>query len=79
MADADNFVLGLVPAEENRRSKPLPLSSLIALSMFREEKRLTSEQLVRGIQQDKKRATHMHDFRFMVSTIRMNSTGPMSP
>lgn len=56
MAEADIAFLGLVLEEENRRTKPLPLHSLITLSMFRERKRLTSEQVAKGIQQSRHKA-----------------------
>ena len=75
MADADISFLGLVLAEENRRSKALPLYSLIALSMFREEKRLTSEQLAKGIQQDKKRATHTLERLLEAGLVQPHGTG----
>lgn len=75
MADADISFLGLVLAEENRRSKSLPLYSLIALSMFREEKRLTSEQLAKGIQQDKKRATHTLEELLQAGLVQPHGTG----
>ena len=75
MADADIAFLGLVLAEENRRSKALPLYSLIALSMFREEMRLTSEQLAKGIQQDKKRAIHTLEELLEAGLVQPHGTG----
>ena len=75
IADADIAFLGLVLAEENRRSKALPIHSLIALSMFREEKRLTSEQLAKGIQQNKKRAIHTLEELLEAGLVQPHGTG----
>ncbi len=75
MAEADIAFLRLVLEEENRRGKPLPLYSLIALSMFREQKRLTSSQLAQGIQQDKKRATHTLEELLEAGLVQSHGTG----
>lgn len=75
MAKADTAFLGLVLEEENRRSKVLPLYSLITLSMFREQKRLTSEQVAKGIQQNKNKATHTLEQLLEAGLVQPHETG----
>ena len=49
---ADLSFLKLVVDEENRRSRMLPVDSLIALAALRETKRLTADELAKRIQRD---------------------------
>jgi ATP-dependent DNA helicase RecG len=75
MAEADIAFLGLILKEENRRTKPLPLYSLITLSMFREQKRLTGEQLAQGIQQNKNKANQTLEELFEAGLLQRYGTG----
>lgn len=49
-SDADLSFLSLVLEEENRRQRPLPIDALIALSAFRQQRRLKRSDLARFIQ-----------------------------
>jgi ATP-dependent DNA helicase RecG len=52
ISDADLPFLHLIVEEENRRQAPLPIDSLIALSLFRERRRVTRGELQHAIQKD---------------------------
>jgi ATP-dependent DNA helicase RecG len=54
---ADLQFLRLIVEEENRRQQPLPIDSLIALSLFREQRRVTRHELQRAVQKDEGAAT----------------------
>lgn len=55
--EADLQFLRLITEEENRQQAPLPIDSLIALSMLREQRRTTRAELQRAIQKDEAAAT----------------------
>ena len=57
VGDADLAFLRLITDEENRLQAPLPIDSLIALSMLREQRRTTRPELQRAIQKDEAAAT----------------------
>jgi ATP-dependent DNA helicase RecG len=51
-SDADLSFLRLIVEEENRRQMPLPIDTLIALSLFRQRRRVTRVELQQAIQKD---------------------------
>lgn len=57
VAAADLAFLRLITEEENRLQSPLPIDSLIALSLFREQRRVTRSELRQAIQKDEASAT----------------------
>ncbi len=57
-SDADLAFLRLILEEENRREMPLPIDTLIALSLFRQQRRVTRVELQRAIQKDEAAAIH---------------------
>jgi ATP-dependent DNA helicase RecG len=54
---ADLQFLRLITEEENRNQSPLPIDSLIALSLFRERRRVDRSDLQHAIQKDDAAAT----------------------
>lgn len=57
VAPADLAFLRLITEEENRLQSPLPIDSLIALSLLREQRRVTRAELRQAIQKDEIAAT----------------------
>ena len=52
VSDADLPFLKLISEEEGKRSAPMPIDSLIALSLFREQRRVTKGEIQKAIQRD---------------------------
>lgn len=57
-SDADLSFLRLIVEEEDRRQMPLPIDTLIALSLFRRRRRVTRVELQQAIQKDETAAIH---------------------
>lgn len=78
IAAADLAFLQLVAAEEGSSQLPLPIDSLIALSLFRERRRITRSELERAIQKDDLAATRTLEGLRERGLVQSHGRGPGS-